>query len=110
MRKNICLILMPSENSVYKKKMPTIPPISLGVLAGYLTKNGIEVFIEDCANKINLDNNIETQKSIFEAVFDKDAIFNYLEGKNDLLSIEELEREQCQELFQNYEKRGADRY
>ena len=83
MRKNICLILMPSENSVYKKKMPTIPPISLGVLAGYLTKNGIEVFIEDCANKINLDNNIETQKSIFEAVFDKDAIFNYLEGKND---------------------------
>ena len=83
MRRNICLILMPSENSVYKKKRPTIPPISLGVLAGYLTKNGIEVFLEDCANKVSFDDNIETQKSIFEVVFDKEAILNYLVGKND---------------------------
>lgn len=42
--------------------------------------------------------------------FRDDVFYEYLEGKNDLLSIEELEREQCQELFQNYEKRGADRY
>lgn len=83
MRKNICLVLMPSENSIYRKKTPTIPPISLGVLAGYLSKNGIDVFLEDCANKIGLDDNINEQKELFQIVFEKDAIFRYLEGKED---------------------------
>ena len=42
--------------------------------------------------------------------FRDDVFYEYLEGKNDILSIRQIDHEKCLSLFEHYEEKKAQRY
>ena len=94
MIKNLCIVLIPSEKALFNLEEPSIPPISLGVLSGYLKRKDIETYMFDLnymdnknQDNVDIDKNIE----LFKCIYDKDRVLNYIKGKVDK-DIEKIAR------------------
>lgn len=75
----ICLIQMPSEATFFGSVGTKIPPLSLGIIAGYLRERGCNIDLFDLIPRMSEKFGIE-DKEKFESVYDINAVYGYLEG------------------------------
>jgi len=76
---NIFLLLVPEESNFYLTKK-NIPPLSLGILQGYLSSKNFRVTIKDLNPNFAKINNKNTFGK-WSLLFDKNFVFDNLKGK-----------------------------
>lgn len=80
MIQRIALILAPSEKGISKYGYTYLPPLSLGVLGGYLSDKNYDVSLYDLNMKLP---DIYQNEEQFAFLYDKETILNYLNNKED---------------------------
>ena len=83
MIKNICLLLAPSETSIFGFMGAKIFPLSIGIITSYLRENGYNIDQFDLHKNMSVSFNKDDVDKL-EGFFDKEKVFSYLKGeKND---------------------------
>ncbi|EPR10507.1 B12-binding domain-containing radical SAM protein [Ruminiclostridium papyrosolvens] len=77
---SFCLIQMPSEDALFGAVGTRILPLSLGIITGYLRQRGIDVDQFDLLPLMEEKCGSGIEHSEFERFFDKEAVFNYING------------------------------
>lgn len=77
---SICLIQMPSEDALFGAVGTRIPPLSLGIISGYLRMRGIKVDQYDLIPRMEEYYGGVNDRSAFEIFFNKECVFNYVNG------------------------------
>lgn len=81
MIKNICLILLPDDSSIFGRMGIKLPPLSIGIISSYLRRHGFTVDPFDL-NKRMSECYSHTDIDGLEQLFKKDKIFDYVNGNN----------------------------
>ena len=77
--KRLCIIQMPSEDPLLGSIGTKLPPLSLGILAGYLRSHGLEVDLVDLIPRVT---EIFSQEDIndFQQFYEKEIVYQYVKG------------------------------
>ena len=76
-----CIIQVPSEAVFFGRIGAKLPPLSLGILAGYLRTHDIDLDMFDLATSVDVfgeNTNIEKLAKFY----DKEKVYDYIEGGN----------------------------
>lgn len=80
MIRKVCFVLSPCESAYQYPAQTPLPPISMGILSGYLAKKGLDVEIHDLNSVISKRSSDDLQKNKIEIIYDYNAVLSYLNG------------------------------
>ncbi len=81
MTSSIGLLLAPSEITMHENFLANLPPLSLGVLAGYLRSRGITVYLHDL--NFGLSKRWGSPwREVLEQFYRSEAVMAYLDGRD----------------------------
>lgn len=78
MIQRIAFLLAPCEKGIAPHGYTYLPPLSLGILAGYLKKDGYDIELYDL--NLNLSKIYEECEEQFDFLYEKDSVLGYLRG------------------------------
>ena len=81
--KKFCLLQVPSEATVLGRIGAKLPPLSLGIIAGYLRTHEIEMDMFDLATRINIfGEKVDVEK--LARFYDKEKVYDYIVRGNNM--------------------------